>query len=430
MRNYTTQTRDEIAAKINAISGIKEEAVDYFTFVRGSGITEGLQCGGYKEAVANALSGANAVENNIRVSAEEADRTLTVVFQKAQEADNLCHIQLLAVWQVLSQAKLLTRKLRLSMTGGGGYSDQLFCENNIKQWTGESAKFLDEKSKTQEERAEDMNEAFLAGTYTGGMPSEIYDGYLGAKATYEYVCQPQHVDSSGEEVNVTNQDVHEELFLAVIVNTGYISPELQAFYQIITSFYGATYGAGQSTTQCDCGGLARGIYDLLDDSGLFSTELEISTNGAGGNQSWYGHTGRTTNRMFYATDTEEKSAGEIIFNSPFYEMNSDGTVCGENRIDDENRPDFNSDILLPGDVIFYDTGGNSDDVGSDGCIDHVAIYIGETANGDKVILETGTTSRVHFGYLEETIDEEGKETDRAWADQYIVGVKRYMPFGI
>lgn len=81
---------------------------------------QGLQCGGYK-AVANALSGANAVENNIRVSAEEADRTLTAVFQKAQEADNLCHTQLLAVWQVLSQAKLLTRKLRLSMTGGGGY---------------------------------------------------------------------------------------------------------------------------------------------------------------------------------------------------------------------------------------------------------------------------------------------------------------------
>ena len=49
MRNYTTQTRDEITAKINAISGMREEAFDYFTFVSGSGITDGLQCGGYYE---------------------------------------------------------------------------------------------------------------------------------------------------------------------------------------------------------------------------------------------------------------------------------------------------------------------------------------------------------------------------------------------
>ncbi len=426
MRNYTTQLLKDITDKMDLISG--EEEIDYFSYLRGSDITEGMHCGGYKEAIANALSAANAFEHEIRKDAEEAKAKLTAIFLEAERADVQCYMTLREVSETLKDWMLLAQKLRLSMTGGGGYGEQLFCENNIKQWTGETAARLEKESYSAEERAEDRNEAFLAGEYTGGMPSEIKEGYIRPQEMYEYVCQPQHVDSSGEEVNGTNKEVNEALFLEVIANTRYISPELQAFYQTITSFYGATYGAGESTTQCDCGGLARGILALLDDSGLFSTELEVSANGAGGNQSWQGHEGRTTNRMFYATDTAEKSAGEIVFNSPFYEMNSDGTVCGEERLRVVGESSgLDSDILLPGDVIFYDTSGNPDDKGPDGCIDHVAIYVGETADGNKIILETGGNSGVHFGYLEDAPGEEGKKENRAWADRYIVGVKRYLP---
>ena len=70
MRNYTTQLLKDITDKMDLIAG--EEEIDYFSYLRGSDITEGMHCGGYKEAIANALSAANAFEHEIRKDAEDA----------------------------------------------------------------------------------------------------------------------------------------------------------------------------------------------------------------------------------------------------------------------------------------------------------------------------------------------------------------------
>lgn len=136
MRNYSTQIKNELKDKIDLVSGRKEGAPDYFAYIRGSGITEDTQESGYRGAVAAALRASNEYDTTFQTDADLCIRTIEDVYTAAQEADANCCAKLRAVIESLQEWKLLARKLNLSITGGGGYQEQLFTANNIRCWVG------------------------------------------------------------------------------------------------------------------------------------------------------------------------------------------------------------------------------------------------------------------------------------------------------
>jgi hypothetical protein len=216
-----------------------------------------------------------------------------------------------------------------------------------------------------------MECATYMGTYTylSAMENNIANweekikGKQRADETYEYISQPQHVNKEGVEVNRVNEPVNEELLLEVIAQTENMTPELQAFYQTIPEFYNAAYGVGEGTTKCDCGGLSRGIYGMLG--------YDILEDGSIGLDTWNDpeagvQTGSRVSRAWTASDSEN-----IV-----YERDEFGQT-----------PDLN--ILQPGDVIYYDLKGNSGK--GNGWADHVAVYVGQNADGKHIIVETCST---------------------------------------
>ena len=441
MRNYTTQLLKDITDKMDLISG--EEEIDYFSYLRGSDITEGMHCGGYKEAIANALSAANAFEHEIRKDAEDAKAKLTAIFLEAERADVQCYMTLREVSETLKDWMLLARKLRLSMTGGGGYGEQLFCENNIKQWTGETAARLEKESYSAEERAEDRNEAFLAGQYTGGMPSEIYEGYIRQQETYRYVRNVSEqlisITSRNETLSGVVIDNNVQLFFDVIEANSYISPEVQALYQTLPNFYNTYYEHNDarvpsisdnliSERGLDCGGLVMAIFSE-------ALGIHISKSGSAGAQE------RGTNMMMTSTSlscdnaarstdiiTSEwetgASIGVIIQNCPF--------VFPTDPDDSVTKEEVNQDLLEPGDVLYYDwSGGNSyDEINGhpDGTADHVAIYIGEDDCGRGVIFEICSPDNPpHFDYLSADVNSESDDSlSPGWGYDNIIQVRRYI----
>lgn len=63
----------------------------------------------------------------------------------------------------------------------------------------------------------------------------------------------------------------------------------------------------------------------------------------------------------------------------------------------------------------------------DGCLDHVAIYIGEDKYGNGIIFEiVSPDNPPEFGYLQTRNDGKGNVIHSAWAGDFLVGVKRYM----
>ena len=146
MRNYSTQIKNELKDKIDLVSGRKEGAPDYFAYIRGSGITEDTQESGYRGAVAAALRALNEYDTALQTDADLFIRTIEDVYTAAQEADANCYAKLRAVIESLQEWKLLARKLNLSITGGGGYQDQLFTANNIRCWVGNVPQTVDQAS--------------------------------------------------------------------------------------------------------------------------------------------------------------------------------------------------------------------------------------------------------------------------------------------
>jgi len=136
VRNYSTQIKNELKDKIDLVSERKEGAPDYFAYIRGSGITEDTQESGYRGAVAAALRASNEYDTTFQTDADLCIRTIEDVYTAAQEADANCCAKLRAVIESLQEWKLLARKLNLSITGGGGYQEQLFTANNIRCWVG------------------------------------------------------------------------------------------------------------------------------------------------------------------------------------------------------------------------------------------------------------------------------------------------------
>lgn len=211
-----------------------------------------------------------------------------------------------------------------------------------------------------------------------------------------------NIDSNIKNTVVTNaagQNINRQLLIEVMeASRPTTNSYLQKFYETLPIYYPLPYGQYSYHVKSDCGGLARGIYlDVLGYS--------LSVDGYGGTQTWTNPdtgittTGRTTNKMFTATSG---TIGTIIFNSPFV----------QGGVPVSSRQTLNLAILKPGDVLFYDYGPDSK---PEGTIDHVAIYVGKTADGRHVIIETCSTSNpVHF----ETLD-----TTSAIS---IVGVKRYF----
>jgi len=146
VRNYSTQIKNELKDKIDLVSGRKEGAPDYFAYIRGSGITEDTQESGYRGAVAAALRASNEYDTTFQTDADLCIRTIEDVYTAAQEADANCCAKLRAVIESLQAWKLLARKLNLSITGGGGYQDQLFTANNIRCWVGNVPQTVDQAS--------------------------------------------------------------------------------------------------------------------------------------------------------------------------------------------------------------------------------------------------------------------------------------------
>ncbi|MDD4094698.1 MAG: BACON domain-containing carbohydrate-binding protein [Oscillospiraceae bacterium] len=211
-----------------------------------------------------------------------------------------------------------------------------------------------------------------------------------------------NIDSNMKNTVVTNakgQNINRQLLIEVMeASRPTTNSHLQKFYETLPIYYPLPYGQYSYHVKSDCGGLARGIYqDVLG--------YTLSVNGYGGTQTWTNpdtgvtSTGRTTNSMFTATSG---TIGTIIFNSPFV----------QGGVPVSGRQTLNLAILKPGDVLFYDYGPDSK---PEGTIDHVAIYVGKTADGRHVLIETCSTSNpVHFEVL-----------DNASATS-IVGVKRYF----
>ncbi len=210
-----------------------------------------------------------------------------------------------------------------------------------------------------------------------------------------------NIDSNIKNTAVTNaagKNVNRQLLIEVMeASRPTTNRYLQKFYETLPIYYPLPYGQYSYHVKSDCGGLARGIYkDVLG--------YTLSVDGYGGTQTWTNpdtgvtSTGRTTNSMFTATNG---TIGTIIFNSPFV----------QGGVPVSGRQTLNLAILKPGDVLFYDYGPNDK---PEGTIDHVAIYVGKTADGRHVLIETCSTSNpVHFEVL-----------DNASAKS-IVGVKRY-----
>ena len=114
------------------------------------------------------------------------------------------------------------------------------------------------------------------------------------------------------------------------------------------------------------------------------------------------------------------SVGTIIQDCPFDFMN------GEKKKVDR-------DLLQPGDVLYYDWSGgngNSNFPGDpDGTTDHVAIYVGEDANGRGVIFEICSPDNPpHFDYLStDGAPESDASLSPGWGYQNIIQVRRYIP---
>ncbi len=348
MRNYTTQLLKDITDKMDLIAG--EEEIDYFSYLRGSDITEGMHCGGYKEAIANALSAANAFEHEIRKDAEEAKAKLTAIFLEAERADVQCYMTLREVSETLKDWMLLARKLRLSMTGGGGYGEQLFCENNIKQWTGETAARLEKESYSAEERAEDRNEAFLAGEYTGGMPSEIKEGYILASEIGQREDIRGFLSSNGIAVSESELVMINELYL-----NNQMTDEQEAVFFEACKWLNTPYSSPgtNSHTGIDCSGLVMTIYNNISNGtiNLPHRAVEIAS-GCG--------------------MTVSENADPLAY----FLCQSDKTV-----------------ILEVGDVICFDTSSRiTGDVGDPYYMstDHVGIFVGYDTEGKAWMIDASS----------------------------------------
>ena len=268
MRNYTTQLLKDITDKMDLIAG--EEEIDYFSYLRGSDITEGMHCGGYKEAIANALSAANAFEHEIRKDAEDAKAKLTAIFLEAERADMQCYMTLREVSETLKDWMLLARKLRLSMTGGGGYGEQLFCENNIKQWTGETAARLEKESYSAEERAEDRNEAFLAGEYTGGMPSDIKElQRLNERDQKAEEKVNEIFEAYGNSISVSEYTLNYQDMLIQLYRDNPMTELQEEIFWEAVSYLGTTYLfnglCGPGGSGIDCSGLVMNVYNNISE---------------------------------------------------------------------------------------------------------------------------------------------------------------------
>ena len=352
MRNYTTQLLKDITDKMDLISG--EEEIDYFSYLRGSDITEGMHCGGYKEAIANALSAANAFEHEIRKDAEDAKAKLTAIFLEAERADMQCYMTLREVSETLKDWMLLARKLRLSMTGGGGYGEQLFCENNIKQWTGETAARLEKESYSAEERAEDRNEAFLAGQYTGGMPSEIKEEQrLNEREQTENVLQEQITEKLMDRINsleLSNDDVN--LFWEIYDNTSMTDEQERVVLQLATCL-----GVPYSQTSIP----DEPPYTYLDCSALVFTGFRDA------------HLNPEV--LLPRKSTRQTEQGVLIY-------------------DAQKDEELDFSMLLPGDIIGYDLHIDNEDgtrvSGHDDVVDHVGVFIGYDDNGLPKVIDASS----------------------------------------
>jgi hypothetical protein len=212
----------------------------------------------------------------------------------------------------------------------------------------------------------------------------------------EYGAQVYQHFGIDDTNNAKGQPVNIELFLAVIAQTDTMSPELEEFYRTLHNFFDAVYGVGQLTSQCDCGGLSRGIYEMLG--------YAILEDGSKGKDTWKNpadgtiQEGSRVSRAWTASD----------HNNIVYEREEFGQT-----------PDLN--LLQPGDVIYYDLKGNNGR--GNGWADHVAVYVGQNANGEHIIIETCSGDNpVRFVVMEEQT--RGYNSDNN--TDKIIGVKRYL----
>ena len=434
MRNYTTQLLKDITDKMDLIAG--EEEIDYFSYLRGSDITEGMHCGGYKEAIANALSAANAFEHEIRKDAEEAKAKLTAIFLEAERADVQCYMTLREVSETLKDWMLLAQKLRLSMTGGGGYGEQLFCENNIKQWTGETAARLEKESYSAEERAEDRNEAFLAGEYTGGMPSEIYEPIARANRAKQKI--DEIILSMDPDIATEYLLPNTDLLVEVYTYTAMSEEEDDLFWDSICWLgtpYTQDYFFAEKGEHSDCGGFARGLYQ---ENGIW---VSLSGSGRPSYQMWNGaansseyYISRINSLHGQDRDGNGMDDAEAIYNGNAYTfLVKNGTTTGRVIYDKDNNDLSETEYIScntagieyrTGDVFYYDLNSDADHPG----VDHVGICLGHDMDGNYIFIETATTSKSSTtapDNLEIIGPNHAKYLSRT-AIQNIQGVRRYF----
>jgi hypothetical protein len=246
-----------------------------------------------------------------------------------------------------------------------------------------------------------------------------------------------------KEPTVTVEDVLLEIFEYTPNLTEY---EIAFILEAVT-WLGTPYAwAGPIKNKyCDCGGLARGIFELL--SIKYKNAIhQISISGADGWQRGWNtkeekyRYGRTSNAMWSAMAIEGNhlakdgnNPGIVIWDNPFrfasYSIDSSGKVtCDNDRID--NKPKANEgrvdnsnleSILRPGDIIYYDFSGDytrstdKTDYTPDGYVDHVGIYLG---NGWTI-----QTFHEDYGVVLMPID---KDDGGRYSLDSIVGIKRYL----
>jgi cell wall-associated NlpC family hydrolase len=187
------------------------------------------------------------------------------------------------------------------------------------------------------------------------------------------------MDPANEVINASNKPVNLKLFIEALANVqAPLTGNLQKIYEVIPLYFKTPYGS----TGLDCGGLVRAVF-------LEGLNKTLSTSGGDpGTQEYNGKVGRTTNAMFTAVSG---TRGIVIWSK------------------DQGTLDLN--VLKPGHVLFFNLSGDS-------TIDHAALYIGKTADGRHIILETNSTSdAVHFVVLNGSGVRQSKD---------IVGVKNYF----
>jgi RHS repeat-associated protein len=259
--------------------------------------------------------------------------------------------------------------------------------------------------------------------------------------TYYYIVQKSkelkkvnstnelEADPQVEEDDPVKQiDNNVQLLLDVIEATPNMTPELQAFYQELPNWFGVFYGHDdprnpEEAINWDCGGIAMGIF-------YYAFGIKISKSGSSGNQD------RGTNMMMTSTaatrDRATKSDKEVI--SKWETGASVGTIIQSCPVDlaRNTKDELKKELLRPGDILFYDWSGGTAHHGTkgypEGTTDHVAIYIGEDANGRGVIFEICSDDNPpHFDYLDEAGEHVNYDTMvPGWGFDNIVQVRRYL----